>query len=290
MVARGMTLRARIVATVGLILVLGLALKILTKEVPMTDSTPRIVSVALMQPAAELLAQEPLAYYREDLRGPDSYDTTPLYLTEFVSGRNLKPTMTGGPIVLRYQDNNCPIELPGGRQFMAALAGPVVDRTSMIFPMEPMTLAEARQMVIQLVAQFDQGWTRIRVRTTAAESLSERDFSMDAGPKEAFVGQWRQCGNGPAQVDIRVMHYNSTSSGSFTPPAALSKPLPEDTPEQFLIYVSFGPATRELSNKLYELVNARRVEEGVNPAYDKLPAGIWLDDPDWRPTGWDGGF
>lgn len=256
----------------------------------MADSTPRIVSVALLQPAAALLAQEPMAYYREDLRGPDSYDHTPLYLTEFASGRKRRPTMTGGPIVLRYQDSDCPIELPAGRQFMASLTGPVVDGTSMIFPMEPMTLAEARQMVIQLVAQFDQGWSRIRVSTTAAESLSERDFSVDAGPKDAFVGQWRQCGNGPAMVDIRVMHYNSTSSGSFTPPAALSAPLPEDAPDRFLIYASFSPATRELSSKFYDLVNARRLEEGVDPVYDQLPASIWLDDPDWRPAGWDGGF
>lgn len=141
----------------------------------MNDSTPRIVSVALLQPAAELLAQEPMAYYREDMRGPDNWDTMPLYLTEFASGSNLKPTMTGGPIVLRYQDRNCPIELPGGRQFMAGLEGPVVGRISMVFPMEPMTLAEARQMVAQIVGQFDRGWPRVgKVREGLTEGISAR--------------------------------------------------------------------------------------------------------------------
>ncbi|SEO32993.1 hypothetical protein SAMN04489859_10705 [Paracoccus alcaliphilus] len=275
------------VGVIGLALVLGLATKVLKQESSMNDSTPRIVSVALLQPAAELLAQEPMAYYREDMRGPDNWDTMPLYLTEFASGSNLKPTMTGGPIVLRYQDRNCPIELPGGRQFMAGLEGPVVGRISMVFPMEPMTLAEARQMVAQIVGQFDRGWPRVgKVR----EGLTEGDFSTDAGTKVATIGRWRQCGNGPAQVHITVRHYNSSTGSSFTPPAALSAPLSEDAADRFLIYANFTPATQQLSRKLSELVSSRRAAEGLDPAYEDLPAAIWLDDPDWRPAGWDGGF
>ncbi|RJL02855.1 hypothetical protein [Paracoccus siganidrum] len=253
----------------------------------MNDGMPRIVSVALLQPAAELLAQEPMAYYREDLRGPDGWDTSPLYLTEFASGEDLKPTMTGGPIVLRYQDRNCPVELPAGRQFMAGLAGPVVDRSSMIFPMEPMTLAEARQMLAQVVGQFDQGWSRIG---TVREGLTEEDFTSDTGPKSARVGQWRQCGNGPAKAEITVEHYNSASGSSFTPPATLSAPLPEDAGDRFLIRVNFTLATQTLSRKASELVMSRRAAEGLDPAFQQLPAGIWLDNPDWRPAGWDGGF
>ena len=47
-------------------------------------------------------------------------------------------------------------QLPRGRQFMAGLAGPVVDSSSMIFPIEPLTPAAAGEMLAQVVGQFDQ--------------------------------------------------------------------------------------------------------------------------------------
>ena len=47
---------------------------------------------------------------------------------------------------------------------------------------------------------------------------------------------------------------------------------------------------RDLAQNITELVMARRSAEGLNPSYQQLPAKIWLDDPDWRPPNWDGGF
>ncbi|WP_041527314.1 hypothetical protein [Paracoccus aminophilus] len=128
-------------------------------------------------------------------------------------------------------------------------------------------------MVAQLVAQFDQSWTPSRANT-AVGGLSEQNFSTGAGPKFAFIEQWRQCGSGPALVEITVEHYNSSSSDSSTPPAAVSAPLPEDTPDRFLIYAGVGPATSELADKLGEIVASRRRAEELDPTY---PAATGAD-------------
>ncbi|MDF3607627.1 hypothetical protein PE067_16620 [Paracoccus sp. DMF-8] len=249
----------------------------------------RLVSVSLLQPVADLLAQPPMAYYQTDLRGPDGGDTASLYLTEMASGGNLKPTMTGGPIVFQYAARNCTIELPSGRQMLAAVEGPVVARASMVLPMEPMTWDEMQTEVSTIVRMFDDaGW--VRSGRPVQSPLRPEDFSDDSGPKSATVGAWRECEAGPARAVVTVQHYNSLTGSSFTPPAVLSEKLPENAPDLFLIYVTFSPATQEISDSLSELVTARRASEGLDPAYQKLPASVWLDDPDWRPRGWSGGF
>lgn len=255
----------------------------------MSDSKAQIVSVRLLQPVAELLDEAPMTSYRDEIRGPDNWDSMPFYLTDFASGEDLGPTTSGGPIVLRYASERCGIELPAGRQFMASMSGPVVSHTEMVFPMEPMTWAETEEMVRHLVAMFDAaGWQR--TGRPALEQITPDDFTKNAGPKWARIGNWRECGNGPAEAYVTVRHYNSMTGSSFIPPAALSAPLPEDAPDRFIMYVSFSPSSRELSRRLSELVMARRAVEGVDPALDDIPASIWLDDPDWRPEGWDGGF
>ncbi|MDO5642829.1 MAG: hypothetical protein Q4G26_10660, partial [Paracoccus sp. (in: a-proteobacteria)] len=70
----------------------------------------------------------------------------------------------------------------------------------------------------------------------------------------------------------------------------LTTPIGDDAEDRFLIYVSFGVASAELRMSIYDLLHARRADEGIDPTYETLPAQIWLDDPDWRPPGWTGGF
>lgn len=268
-----------------------LATKVLTQEKPMNDNATRVVSVALLQPAAELLAQSPMSHYQEELRGPDGRDSASLYLTEHASGGNLDSTATGGPLVFRYAAKECAIELPAGRQLMASIQGPVVGRASTIFPMEPMTWDEMQSMVSRIVALFDDsGWTRVKFGRQAWDTIELDDFTTDTGPKWAPVGQWQECNGGPGEAIVAVKHYNSLTGSSFTPPVALSKPLPDDAPDRFLMSITFGPSSQELRNRLGDLVMARRAAEGIDPALQKLPASIWLDEPDWRPKGWSGGF
>lgn len=254
-----------------------------------SNNHTRIVSVALLQPVAQLISQPPMATYEKHLRGPDGDDHSSLYLTDFASGRNLKPTMTGGPIVLKYASAECGLELPGGRQFMAGMSGPIIDRASIIFPMEPLTWEETLKMVAEVKESFeDAGWAVNPQRKV--EELTIEAFKMDSGPKSAIIGQWIECGNGPAIAEVTVMHYNSLSGGSFVPPRPSFQPSDNDGEDTFLIYANFTTYPRDLAQNITELVMARRSAEGLNPSYQQLPAKIWLDDPDWRPPNWDGGF
>lgn len=268
---------------------IGLTKILLSQENEINNHAGRLVSVSLLQPVADLLAQPPMTYYQEDLRGPDGRDTASLYLTEMASGERLKPTMTGGPIVFQYAAKRCTISLPAGRQMLAAIEGPVVARASMVLPMEPMTWDEMQVAVTTIVTMFDEaGW--ISSGRPVQVPLRQDNFSEDSGPKFAIVGEWQECDAGPATANITVQHYNSLTGSSFTPPAILSKPLPENAPDRFLIYVTFSPGSQKISDSIGDLVMARRVSEGLDPAYQKLPASVWLDDPDWRPQGWSGGF
>lgn len=255
------------------------------------ESDFRPVSVAILQPVADLLAQSAMAFYQKDLLGPDGADSASLYLTDFADGKDLGPTTIGGPIVMRYASEGCAVELPAGRQFMVATSGPVVGRAEMVLPMEPMTWDGMQLAVMDLILRFDRaGWTRNPKGQLVVEGPEYSDFTEDAGPKSARIGEWFECGAGPGKAFVEVMHYNSLAGNSFTPPAVLGRPLPDDAPDRFLINVYFSPATSGLSDKIGDLVMARRAAEGIDPGYEKLPASIWLDDPDWRPEGWTGGF
>lgn len=273
---------------VGLGFILAAPIMGNTQEKSMDDSAKQVVSVAVLEPVAEFLSQAATAFYRDDLRGPDGRDTNALFLTDFADGQDLGPSDLGGPIVLRYDSADCGIELPAGRQFMAGLEGPVVGRTTMILPIEPMTWAETETMVKHMVRLFDNaGWQRSG--RPVIERITQDDFTKETGPKWTQIGKWVECNGGPAQVHVMVHHYNSMTGSSFTPPAMLSAPLPDDAPDRFLVEVNFS-SIKEVSDKLGELVMARRTSEGLDPSMQKLPASIWLDDPDWRPEGWDGGF
>lgn len=173
---------------------------------------------------------------------------------------------------------------------MAGMSGPVIDSASMIFPMKTMkTMSwdEIQVMVRDIVAIFDTaGWTGTGRRTL--ETITPDDFSKDTGPKQAVVGRWAECNDGPAEAEVWVQHDNSQSPGSFMPPAVLSPPIGDDAEDRFPIYASFSVASAELRRSIGALAMARREAEGIDPANNNLPARIWLDDPDWRPAGWAG--
>ncbi|MDO5642639.1 MAG: hypothetical protein Q4G26_09695, partial [Paracoccus sp. (in: a-proteobacteria)] len=118
----------------------------------MTEDIPRVVSVAIMQPVNEFLAQPTMAYYKQDVRRPAYTDHWPFYLTEAASGKKQDPTMSGGPIILRYASERCGFDLPAGRQFMAGMAGPIINDASMILPMQTMSWDEMQVMMHRIVA------------------------------------------------------------------------------------------------------------------------------------------
>lgn len=228
--------------------------------------------------------------YATELRGADFYDNSSLYLEEFASGDVPGRTTSGGPLVLNYDGSGCDIELPAGRRLVVKMMGPVVDRAESIFPMEPLDWGEMQSALRDVVGRFDSaGWDYVGGAGDVNLPVRVEDFGDNSGPKYVQMGFWQACGTEPALAYLTVMHYNSLTGSSFTPPAILSAPLAEDAPDRFILRVVFKPAD-DVGKRITELTLARRAAEGLDPAMEKLPASVWLDDPDWRPPGWTGGF
>ncbi|WP_227272233.1 hypothetical protein [Roseobacter weihaiensis] len=214
------------------------------------------------------------------------------YLTARASDRFMEDP---GGIVLEYDHLSCPITLPAGRQFKFSHVGGFIDDIEAIFPLEPMLWDEMQIELKKLIALFDNaGWVRSAGKFTPRQPVKDtivfEDFLLATGPKWTSVGFWEQCDNPAIKAGVEIRHYNSSSPGSFMPPAALSAPLDPTAEDTFLFLVAIkaefeSPVAQELNR----LRDARRVEETGRPD-QAIPLSIWLDDPDWRPEDWDGEF
>lgn len=232
-----------------------------------------------------------LEKYSDRLREKKSRDDSAHYLVARADDHYADDP---GSVILTYDAKDCPVTLPAGRQFMFAYTGPMISEIDAIFPLEPMTWDEMQAMVEATINQFDKaGWQRVPKgprEFSVAKDITPADFlRVKTGTKWTQVGYWRPCNMPWVLAYAEVRQYNSSSPGSFTPPAALGKALPDDAPDRFLMTFRFHIDNNAVGNELRELRDARRIEVNGDPNKE-IPISVWLDDPDWRPEGWDGAY
>jgi hypothetical protein len=198
-----------------------------------------------------------------------------------------------GGVIVQYDHPDCPLTLPAGRQVKFRPEAGVISEIEAIFPLEPMTWDAMQAAVGAQIAALDAaGWRRstgfFTSKRAVKEVLEPQDFLEGSGPKWAQVGYWEQCDSPWIKAYFEVRHYNSSSAGSFVPPAVLSEPLNPFAEDRFLMLMRFAVEPESpLQQDIDDLAQQRR--RSVNgDAMARLGAEVWLDDPDWRPEGWAG--
>jgi hypothetical protein len=228
--------------------------------------------------------------YRDLAKDPVDSEADPAYLVARADDGFVDDP---GGIVVLYDHPHCPLTLPAGRQVKYAPEAGLVREIEAIFPLEPMTWNDMQAMVTAQVAALDgAGWKRstgyFSPNQPVKPVLEPADFLEATGPKWAQVGYWEQCDTPMIKAYLEVRHYNSSSPGSFTPPAVLADPLDPLAEDRFLllmrIEVEFDSPLRQ---DLEDLAQRRRLEVNGD-AFARLGAEVWLDDPGWRPEGWVG--
>ena len=220
----------------------------------------------------------------------DVHDTFPYILTAPASPAGY---LTPKRIILTYEAGEHSITLPPGRIFGFGQSANIIENITVIFPTEQLPWEEMVREYKRLVALWDAaGWTR---HTTAPhlpaviETIRPEDFHKSLGINFVEIGEWRAPDAPYVVATLTVEHYNSSPSASVTPPAVLSKPLPKDAPDRYLFKVYFQINDDAVEEEIYDLYEARRIN--VNGSKDKeLPLSVWLEDPDWRPDGWNGKY
>lgn len=198
-------------------------------------------------------------------------------------------------IVLVYDEIQCPVTLPPGRQFKIAHIGGLINEIEAIFPLEPLSWNEMQEEFTRLINMMaSAGWkpstSRHRPNHPNPEQITLADFASKIGPKWAEAGVWEQCNNRDIKAYLVIKHFNSLSPGSFMPPAALSKPLDDTAEDSFIFLLTFqAEMGTRLESELISLRDARRLHVNGD-ARSPIPLSVWLDDPDWRPAGWYGEF
>lgn len=195
-------------------------------------------------------------------------------------------------LILTYDAKGCPITFPAGRQMQISFEGPVIDDAYLIYPMEVMTWDEMQRMVADTVDLFElAGWpvkkeprfgppTEIR-REITPEELNKKSY----GTKTVTIGVWSPCDAPHVEAYAEVRHLNSSPTGTSIPPKAAELRDPE-APDRFVMRVKFWIDNEALSKEIIALRDARRAEMGARE--QAIAAQVWLDDPDWRPEGWEG--
>jgi hypothetical protein len=230
------------------------------------------------------------ARYRQLAKDPADSEGDPIYL---VARASADFATDPGGVIVQYDHPACPLSLPAGRQVLFSPEAGFVTEIEAIFPLEPLAWNDMQAAVTAQVAALDTaGWRRSTGYFTSQKQvkpiLDPLDFQDKTGPKWADVGYWEQCDSPWIKAYLQVRHYNSSSPGSFTPPAALSEPLNPLAEDRFLLLlrVSVEPES-PLAKDLDELAQRRRLAINGDPMA-RIGAEVWLDDPDWRPAGWAG--
>ena len=217
-------------------------------------------------------------------------DTLPYILSAPASpGR----TPTPKRIILTYDAGEHSITLPPGRIFGFTQNAGIVKSMTFIFPTEPLSWEETVREYKRLVALWDDaGWTRHATAPhlpAVTDTIRPEDFHKSLGINFVKIGRWRAPDAPYVVTTLTVEHYNSSPSASVTPPAVLSKPLPKDAPDRYLFKVYFKLIDDTVRKEISDLYKARRI--AVNGSKDKeIPLSVWLEDPDWRPEGWNGKY
>ena len=249
------------------------------------------VKTRIFDKTIDYLRNNSLSFNENRFRDRNTRDHLADYLVARASDHY--PDDPGG-IVLTYDADQCAITLPAGRQFKFGYVGPLIEDIEAIFPLEPMAWDDMQEMIQDIVGQFeDAGWTYYNIYSVdrpAKLRPTPADFlRIQSGTKWVHIGNWVSCDTPWVQANIEVRHYNSSSAGSFMPPAALSPALPDDAPDRFLMLIWFHIADDAVTDEMRALRDARRLSVNGN-VHDPVPVSIWLDDPDWRPDGWNGTY
>ncbi len=187
--------------------------------------------------------------------------------------------------VLRYDNSTCQTELPAGRYIQIGYQGLYFDSISSTLPLEPTSFEEIVPMAEAIYQSLVKaGWQTKRYKPKVTQqSIAE----YLGGLPRHFYADLYGCGHEKFQAYITIKHYNSLPSGPSIPPVA-GKPLPADYPDRYIITVGF--LTRSpVDDELYALRDARR-EAVAGDKRKNIGLQIWLDDPYWKPEGWQGEF
>lgn len=268
---------------------------ILDKE-PMSPPERPIITVEthILDTKIGSMRRNGLADMEQRARDRNYDDNWVSYITAMASDRYRDDP---GGVIIEYDHPDCPITIPAGRQVKFGHIGGFLNEIEHIFPLEPLSWDEMQVEKDRLIAMLDEaGWVRSVHHQAPSQGIHENitpaDFARFPAnvPKWVDIGNWEVCDNPYIKVHVQIRHYNSSSPGSFIPPAALSKPLNPFAEDRFLFLMRFKAEQYNLvENELTLLRNMRRIEVNGDP--DKaIPLSVWLDDPDWRPEGWEGEF
>ena len=252
---------------------------------------PMQVKLRILEPLAEMLARNEAPQLSAQATNPELRDSD-----VFIPVARADAQYVDDPsaLELTYDAEGCAITFPAGRQMQISFEGPVIDDAYLIYPMEVMTWDEMQEMVAQTVDLFEAaGWpvkakpkfgpaTGIR-REITLEQLNKKTY----GTKTVTIGTWSPCDAPYVEAYAQVRHLTSSPSGASIPPTAVTEPRDPDAPDRFVILVKFWIDNDVLSEELMQLRNARRVDQGGD-VNQPVPGATWIDDPDWRPEGWQG--
>jgi len=117
--------------------------------------------------------------------------------------------------------------------------------------------------------------------------MTEQSFGENRLYKLDTYGKWQLPDRGKLfKYSLQVATYDSYSNVGLTIP--LSPDVGKDAPRTYLMeFRASLSVDSEVYKELSDLSDARRI--AVNHDNDKpIPLQLWLDDPDWRPEGWQG--
>jgi hypothetical protein len=184
---------------------------------------------------------------------------------------------------LHYADGDCSIKLPPGRILHFSHYAGFVHGIFYVFPLEKLNYTEAVALVNQIVQQIDSAGFQ-RQKFQAPPGTGGLPEGWDHFP----VAKWRGCKLPGTQLTLDIQDIKLSPSGSAVVPWWFNPPIEkEDTLNQYVLRLSADHF--EMRRETSELRNARREAlHGNRKKY--VPLSVWLDDPNWRPQGWDGQY
>lgn len=272
------------------------AAALLIWRVFMADTTPDTrlplhAKLRILEPLPDMLARNDAPLLSAQARDPESQDFDVMIPVARASERY---TEDPSELVLTYDAPGCPLTLPAGRQMQISFEGPVIVDSYLIYPMETMTWDEMQAMVSHTVDLFETaGWPFKPKAKAGPPSVLRREITVEQlnkktyGTKFVNIGRWSPCDAPHIEASAEVRHLNSAPSGPSIPPAAATSPRDPDAPDRFVMLVRFWIDNDALTGEIRQLTEARRLAVHGD-ADHRLPASVWLDDPGWRPEGWDG--
>ncbi|MCO6391659.1 hypothetical protein GTW25_11515 [Aliihoeflea aestuarii] len=187
---------------------------------------------------------------------------------------------------LRYRKGDCDVSLPTGRAIALDYTAGFFKYLTSTLPLDPLSFDNVMELAQEIADSFDAaGWKRSRYNPEISqETFGERSV----GGRFEILGQWVLCNEDPFYAAIKVQDFNSLPTAPMVPLVPGRSPS-DDQPDRYLIEVQFGVKGLSLDNELTELRDARRLAVNGDKT-TALTLNDWMDDPSWRPDGWQGKF